>query len=966
MTALSFDSPRWLRAVTGLVAGTTLVAGMVVSWDQPPDAAPGVRLHAGVAWVASNKLGQLTLLDGASAEVAAEVQVDRPGSALHAVQQGSTGYALNRDRGSVVRVDGATLESSRSTAPVAKAGDELAVFPTRRAFYTLDTRRGLLATADPTTLKPVGKPRPLDVDPSPDGAVTDSAGRLWVLDERTGDLVWFAGGARRSRAGAATPDGSLLTTTDGRPALLDPGRRTMALLDPETGAVERSADVDLRRDDTVAVSGSPGQRRLLISVSSRGEFLSCTFGGAGSCAEPVSLGSAGAELGKAVEVGNRAVVPDYATGQVSIVDLTRSRVVAQRRLFDRPVRFDLLARDGMVFYNDPDSEQAGVIDLDGEVQPITKYEPVLLGGTGAPDTDVLVGPPGPGDLPGPAGPEPGPTTRPDPRAPVSIVVKPGDHGLVGDEFVLTAVATGGAGITSAHWNFGDGTEATGTTVRHRWDRPGTYPVSVTARLRQGKMASAATQVVVDSPDAPPHIVRIDVAPEVPRVGQQVRFSAELTGGRPQSTAWTVTGDGGTVTTSTEPRFEHVFTAPGSYTAVFTATGGGATVERSRKVTVLPEAGEVVCGNAITSDAVLTKDLLCTGEVGLTIAASDVVLDLAGHTISTDDPLAERKGIVAAAGEPIENITIRNGTVSQFLTGIEMTDVTDVTIDAVTVSGQPVDTTMYGIVGNRAVNVQIRGLIQDGYNPMEFSRGSSVTIVESNITGSMDWGFLSCKDDSTCTVQSSHVQVRYLWCGYTDEGEDYRAAWSLGLMRGVAIEQTGGGCERVSVSHSEVTLLGGLDALSNVLTGNTFSGNTNIFALRPVDISGNQFLGGQYFGIRLTEEARGRIVGNTFSGHGECGIQVLGPGIPIGPLEISENVFEANGLGSEMGAECRDGLRVEGVSEGDEITITGNTAVGNLEYGFNVDPEAVAAGIVVDGGGNTSSGDPKGCRGIICG
>jgi RNase P/RNase MRP subunit p29 len=60
--------------------------------------------------VASRQTGQLTLLDGSAAEVAARVQVARPGTQFVAVQQGVTGFAVDQAAGSVVRVDGRTFE----------------------------------------------------------------------------------------------------------------------------------------------------------------------------------------------------------------------------------------------------------------------------------------------------------------------------------------------------------------------------------------------------------------------------------------------------------------------------------------------------------------------------------------------------------------------------------------------------------------------------------------------------------------------------------------------------------------------------------------------------------------------------------------------------------------------------------------------------------------------------------------
>lgn len=943
----------WPRAAAALVAAIAVVAGIVVGRDEPPDVVPGVRLHAGVAWVASDEMGQLTLLDGASAEVAAGVQVDRPGSALYAAQEGATGYAVNRARGSVVRVDGATLEPSGSATPVAESGDRLAVFPTPHAFYALDTQRGLLARTDPKTLARRGEPFPLAVEAGQDGAVVDAEGRLWALDQPTGDLVWFDGESRHSRARAATPGGSRLAIAAGRPVLLDPGRRTVARLDPETGAVEQALAVNLRDGDTVAVTGSAGQQRLLISVNPRGLFLSCAFG-SGSCTEPVSLGGGPSTLGPAVEAGNRAVVPDYATGGVSIVDLTTSRVVAQPRLFDRPVRFDLLTRDGVIFYNDPGSAQAGVIDPGGRVRPIVKYRSGQHP-PGAAPTEAVPGPDngtspdeGPGD------------TRPDPRSTssVSISVSPRDHGPVGAEFEFAAVATGSAGIADARWTFGDGSVATGNTVRHRWNRPGTYAVGVTARLRQGQVTAATTRVVVEDPNGTPRIARINVAPEVPQVGRQVLFSADLTGGPPQRTEWTVTGDRGTEATSGAPRFGHTFTAPGDYTVTLTVRAGAASDRRTRQFTVKPELREVKCGDIVTADSVVTQDLVCRGPA-LTIAAGDVVLDLGGHTISTDRPTEAAKGIVIGTGRTIGNITVRNGSVSRYPTGIAMTDVRAVTVENVAVwagmgSGGP-----WGIEGVRASEVRLRGIAVSAFGPFDFSHHSSVVVTGSTISGDMADGAARCRYDSSCSIEGGSIHVFSVGC-YSDDPATSGSSFSIAGSDDVSIAYVGPNCTTATVRDSKVNLLFDASATNTYISGNTISQNESIALWNSFTISGNTFTEGGASGIHVFS-GQGVVSGNRFvkkQGNGVL-VRAIFDDTPVGPLEISDNVFDGNGTGGDEWAGL-DGIRVESAGPGSIITVAGNHTRNNARYGINAEP-----GLVVDEGGNTSSGDPLGCRGVVC-
>ncbi|GAB3895907.1 hypothetical protein GCM10029964_076510 [Kibdelosporangium lantanae] len=131
------------------------VAGMVVfgGGGQP---AQSVRLLSGSAWLPSPKVGQMTLLDGSSSEVVAQVQVAPPGSNLDVVQNGPNAYAINRSTGTIQRIDGATYQVSEPVEPVEGARAGLTAFTAPNAVYVIDTQRGALVAADPRTLKPKG------------------------------------------------------------------------------------------------------------------------------------------------------------------------------------------------------------------------------------------------------------------------------------------------------------------------------------------------------------------------------------------------------------------------------------------------------------------------------------------------------------------------------------------------------------------------------------------------------------------------------------------------------------------------------------------------------------------------------------------------------------------------------------------------------------------------------------------
>src|SRR5947209_11629274 len=133
-----------MRVWTVVSVAALALAGVVIAGAR--DGYPAQRPHqlSGAAWLASSQVGQLTLLDGTTADVAAQVRVARSGEILDVVQQGATGYAVNRSTGTVRRVDGATFDVGTAVTPVPAATGGLHAFAGPDAVYALDEQRGLL------------------------------------------------------------------------------------------------------------------------------------------------------------------------------------------------------------------------------------------------------------------------------------------------------------------------------------------------------------------------------------------------------------------------------------------------------------------------------------------------------------------------------------------------------------------------------------------------------------------------------------------------------------------------------------------------------------------------------------------------------------------------------------------------------------------------------------------------------
>jgi len=368
---------RAIRRTTGLKLGAGLVAcAMVGALVAQGDAAKPAELdlRGGGAWVASSTVGQLTLIDGGTAEVAARVQVAEGSADLGAVQAGTVGYALDLDHGTVRRVDPATFVAAAPVEVIEGARRDLTLHPSGDVMYVVDHERGKVAVTDGTSLSGLkGEVQSLAEPVS--SSVVDEAGRLWTLGAGTGDLVWFDGTERHVRRAVADDSrDSELVVIDGRPALVERKTRLVRTVGDDGGFRARSClDID-PADRSVRVAGSDAGRRLLV-VSGDDGVLRVSDLGSGECgAVVVDVADPGSDLGAPQESQGKVFVPDYTTGTVVIVDLESREVTLTGPLVEGGTKFELFERDGIVFYNDPGSERAGVVRVDGTFAEVEKYD----------------------------------------------------------------------------------------------------------------------------------------------------------------------------------------------------------------------------------------------------------------------------------------------------------------------------------------------------------------------------------------------------------------------------------------------------------------------------------------------------------------------------------------------------------------------------------------------------------------
>ena len=546
-----------------------------------------IREIPGQMWLASSAVGQVALVDGSTGEVSARVALRagerRAGHGdLVVAQSGGDALVADRASGTLTRIHGAThREVGDPVRPLPDAGPGLVVVAGAGAAFAVDAERGAAVALDPITLSSLGPVQSAALTPDPaggtaGGAAVDHSGRLWVVDAGNGDLVRVDGAGRRTWSRDGARDGApgdagtiLLTLVDDRPVLVDLRRRTVVVRDPETGDVRDRSCLGTRGDErSVALAGATTGGTVLAASGARGALLVSDVR-SGGCTLMIPLTRPGSSLGNPVQIGGTAFVPDYGAGRVHVVDLTRGRVIAAPTVLPPGLpSFELLACNGVAVYNDPRSQRAGVVRLDGTRRPIRKYDPADPE-SGLPRTRVAPVVAHGADPADGAGGTPGarPTTSaPRPQDPahrraeqdrsaeepslrVTVSEVPARAGI---PLGLRVDSRDGAVLAGATWTFGDASgPEEGLTTTHTWLAPGRYRVSVTARTVGGRDAVTTVTVTVEPRAAhrPPGDESGDPAP----TGSPAPTpTTSPTAPPPTSTSFTSTAPTTTTTVQTTP------------------------------------------------------------------------------------------------------------------------------------------------------------------------------------------------------------------------------------------------------------------------------------------------------------------------------------------------------------------------------------------------------------------------------
>jgi large repetitive protein len=378
------------------------------------------------------------------------------------------------------------------------------------------------------------------------------------------------------------------------------------------------------------------------------------------------------------------------------------------------------------------------------------------------------------------------------------------------------------------------------------------------------------------------------------------------------------------------------------------------------------ASHLRCGDTITTDTTLDSDLVNCPNNGIIIGASNITLDLNGHTIDGDgtpvDPCPEGEacdvGVLNRAG--YDRLTIMGGTIRQFVAGIVAEgDAAHNRLHHLTVS----NITEVGIIVVDSTDsvIEKTAMPDPGVVGLLLLDSHGALVARNSVSGSTGYAM------ALFGVEDSRIQHNKL---HGDEHGFILGGSARNLVQHNAVSDSGGGIEVVEgatanrVEHNRFNHTG-----DGILVGDA---SDNLIRHNLVIGAGGGEAGG--FGIILDGAVRTTVDRNIFTGG-------LGPAIFVTRLEAAapsrDTVVSRNFVNSKRS----DGILVDNGATG--TLLIRNRAIRNGDDGIDVDAPATTVtrnianhnhdlGIeavpgVIDGGGNhaAGNGNPAQCINIDC-
>ena len=186
--------------------------------------------------------------------------------------------------------------------------------------------------------------------------------------------------------------------------------------------------------------------------------------------------------------------------------------------------------------------------------------------------------------------------------------------IVGETITCTADLSGGAPDSYAWSGGGDPATGSDASFSTSFDSAGDQTISLTVANTLGEASASTTFAVEEAPaDGAPVIDGISCEPASPVVGETVACTADLSGGAPDSYAWS--GGGDPATGSSDAGFATSFESAGDQTISLTVANTLGEDTQSTTVAVVTEQAPTIDGISCEPDSpVVGETIICSASL----------------------------------------------------------------------------------------------------------------------------------------------------------------------------------------------------------------------------------------------------------------------------------------------------------------------------------------------------------------
>ncbi|MGW1994515.1 hypothetical protein [Embleya sp. NPDC001921] len=329
------------------------------------------------AWLPSAN-GSMVHVNGLSGDITGRVRLPgAPGSNYQVSEDGDTVLVMDESTGQVTRIDPAQLTAPLSV-DLGDAGMQLVTGGERAWLVESGTAPGattaVVRPIDPGTLAPLGPPIALGAKPI-GRAQADAKGTLWIPIPSKGEVIPVRGAVLGTPIKVSEPNSPIMLALVADRAVVVDAAAGAAKILTDTGVqttITLPSDLFKGGLDKAVVPGKSEGQVLPVLSTADGTLVLVDI--AAGKVSAVPLGTGGNVLGEPQVLGKKVYIADRTSGSLIVYNTEQAKLEEQVKVTGVAGELETFVRDGLLWVNDEKNATAVVVDGDGKLHKVQKYD----------------------------------------------------------------------------------------------------------------------------------------------------------------------------------------------------------------------------------------------------------------------------------------------------------------------------------------------------------------------------------------------------------------------------------------------------------------------------------------------------------------------------------------------------------------------------------------------------------------